>query len=185
MKKILPILLCITVIAGAFVGCSGDKKDEKTTATTTTAVTAITTDNAKIKEADAINLIESYSDKELGLTKDVRKECSFMVASDGEAVKYNGKEDNYIKVVAVIKNKHEDEKTKKVTFTFDYKGEYYIRFDGKQILMKDLSAEQDKEVYKELEVKAVPTTTTISDEEAKKIQEEHSKQAAKTTTKKK
>lgn len=181
MKKILPIILCITIIAGAFAACSGDKKDNKqTTGTTATTTTSITTDKAKIKEADAINLIESYSAKELGLTKELKEDCSFMVASDGEKVTYKGKDNYYIKVVAVIKHEKEDKETKKKTFTFDYKGEYYIRFDGKQILSKSV----DNDELTELEVKPVPTTTTESAEEHKEHEAEHEKEAAKATTKK-
>lgn len=182
MKKILPILLCIAVVIGAFAGCSGDKKDNKkdeTTAATAPTTTAITTDKAKIKEADAINLIESYTPEELGLSKKLKKECSFMVASDGEEVTYKKKKNNYIKVVAVIKHEKQDPKTKKTTFTFDYKGEYFIRFDGKQILSRN----PENDDFKELEVKPVPTTTTESAEEHEKHEEEHAKEAKATTKK--
>lgn len=158
MKKYLSIILCIVVILSAFVACSGkDKgKDNETDGTTTT--TALATDAAKIKEADAINLIQSYDAKELGLDKDVIKECSFMVASSGEHI--DEQKADYIKVIATIKQAHEDAETKEVTYTFDTKGEYYIRFDGKQILSKNVETGE----YTEMAVKEVPTTTTTQSE---------------------
>lgn len=91
----------------------------------------IVTEKAKIKDADAINYIESYSSKQLGLTEDDRAKCSFMVASDGEEI--DGKK--YIKIIAAIKNeqKGDDGKT---TYTFDTKGEYFISFNGDEVLKK-------------------------------------------------
>lgn len=161
MKKYISIILCITIIASAFVACSGkndkNKENEKVVATSQN-VTEITTDTAKIKAADAINLISSYSEKELGLTEKDKIHCSFMVASNGEYLKEQ--DAHYIKVIAVIKEPHEDPKTKETTYTFDYKGEYYIRYDGKQILAKA----PDSEEYKELKVKEVPTTEAHEDE---------------------
>lgn len=164
MKKYLSIILCIVVILSAFVACSGKDKGKDnetggtTTTTTTTTTTALATDAAKIKEADAINLIQSYDAKELGLDKDVIKECSFMVASSGEHI-YEQKAD-YIKVIATIKQAHKDAETKEITYTFDTKGEYYIRFDGKQILSKNVETGE----YTEMAVKKVPTTTTTQSE---------------------
>lgn len=125
-----------------------DKKDDENkeaTAVSGEIPTAITTDNAKITEADAINLIESYSAEELGLTEDKRKECKFMVASAGEKIEKN----YYVKVIATIATEHKNEETGKSTFTFDNQGEYYIRFDGKQILSKNM----DGDDYKELKIK--------------------------------
>lgn len=158
MKKILAILLAIVIVATAFVACSkNDSKDNETTTTT-----GITTDDAKIKEADAVNLMQSYSAKELGIDEKELKDCSFMVASSGE--KLEEQKAYYVKVIAVIKNAHEDPETKEITYTFDYKGEYYIRYDGKQILSKDVKTGE----FTEMKVKAVPTTsapTTHSQEE--------------------
>ncbi len=150
MKKYISIILCLTIIASAFVACSSKKEDG------TTTTTAIATDTAKIKEADAINLIESYSLDELGITKTEKKDCSFMVASSGEFIEEQNA--NYIKVIAAIKEAHENSETKEVTYTFDTKGEYYIRFDGKQILSKNVETGE----YTEMKVKKVPTTKPIS-----------------------
>ena len=88
--------------------------------------------NGKSKDADAINYIESYSSKQLGLTENDRAKCSFMVASDGEEI--NGK--SYIQVIAAIKKEHKSDNGQ-ATYTFDTKGEYYISFDGDEVLRKD------------------------------------------------
>lgn len=152
MKKIISVILCIVISCCVFSACSKDKEKETTTTqTTTTSIDSLTKD-AKIKESDAVNLIESYTDKELGLTAKQRKECSFMVAN--APVKIEKKQ--YIKVIAAIKKKHTDKKSGKVTYTFDYKGEYFIRFDGKEILSRDSESGE----YKKMKVKAVPTTTS-------------------------
>lgn len=158
MKKFLAIILSIVMIASIFVACSGKNADEGDPATTT----GITTDDAKIKEGDAVRLMESYTEEELGIEKGVKKDCSFMVASNGE--KLDDQKGYYVKVIAVIKQAHEDPETKEITYTFDYKGEYYIRYDGKQILSKDLETGE----LTEMKVKEVPTTeapTTHSQEE--------------------
>lgn len=153
MKKILPLLLCFAVIISAFVGCSS--KDNKNAETTTENISQLTTDEAKIKEADAINLIQSYTKEELGLTDEEMKSCSFMVASAG--VKEN--DVNCIKVIATIKQKHVDSDTGKETYTFDTKGEYYISYDGKKVFRKDISTG----AYTDMKVKAVPTTVSIDE----------------------
>lgn len=157
MKRYISIFLCLVIVASAFVACS--KSDSKENPTTTTEKsTEITTDDAKIKEADAVNLMMSYSAEELGLSEKDKKECSFMVASSGEYIEEQ--KANYVKVVAVIKEAHENPETKEITYTFDYKGEYFISYDGKQILQKDMKTEG----YKEMKVKDVPTTTTAQAE---------------------
>lgn len=149
MKKILSIILCVSILACVFVACSNSKNEKETT--TEQTVTEITTDSAVIKESDAIELIKSYSAKELGISEKDYKLCSFMVANAGAEV--NGK--YYIKVIATIPTKHDNEDGSE-SYTFDNKGEYYISYDGKQILQKDLSAEE--ETYNEMKVKPVPTT---------------------------
>lgn len=154
MKKYLSIILCITIIASAFVACSGKDKKDDTTTNDASTTTVITTDDAKIKEADAVNLMQSYSAKELGVSEKDLKKCSFMVASNGEHI--DEQNADYIKVIATIKEAHENSETKEVTYTFDTKGEYYIRFDGKQILSKNAETGE----YTEMQVKDVPTTTT-------------------------
>lgn len=156
MKKILTLLVCVAMVATAFVACSAKegKDNSKTTENTSKAVETTvkyTTDDAVIADSDAINLIRSYSPKELSLTKEEYNECSFLVAGSGELID----DAYYIKVVAAIKTAHED--NGETTYTFDNKGEYYISYDGKTMLKKDMKAEKDK--YDKMEVKEVPTTT--------------------------
>lgn len=126
-KKAISIILCafIIICSVAFASCS---KQESTTET----ASAVATEEAKIKDADAISYIESYSSKQLGLTENDRAKCSFMVASNGEEI--NGK--SYIQVIAAIKKEHKSEDGQ-ATYTFDTKGEYYISFNGDEVLRKD------------------------------------------------
>ena len=125
IQKAVAIILgaCTICSVLTFTACS--KQDA------TKEESVIVTEKAKIKDADAINYIESYSSKQLGLTDEEKKACSFMVASDGEEI--NGKK--YIKIIAAIKNeqKGDDGKT---TYTFDTKGEYFISFNGDEVLKK-------------------------------------------------
>ena len=165
MKKVLILFLCVSVLFAAFAACSKDKAgDHKDSSVYTTK--EITTDEAVIAENDAINLIKSYSAEELGLTKNEMKKCSFLVKSSG--VKYQ--KHYYINVIATIKTAHEDTtdaEGKKVTsYTFDNKGEYFIRYDGKEILAKNGDSE-----YRKLKVKAVPTTTLQKEQEKEKDEE--------------
>ena len=128
IQKAVAIILgaCTICSVLTFTACS--KQD-------TTKESVVATEKAKIKDADAINYIESYSSKQLGLTEDDRAKCSFMVASDGEEI--DGKK--YIKIIAAIKNeqKGNDGKT---TYTFDTKGEYFISFNGDEVLKKSGNA---------------------------------------------
>lgn len=126
-KKAMSIILCafIIICSVAFASCSKQESKAET-------ASAVATEKAKIKDADAINYIESYSSKQLGLTEDDRAKCSFMVASDGEEI--NGK--SYIQVIAAIKKEHKSDGGQ-ATYTFDTKGEYYISFDGDEVLRKD------------------------------------------------
>lgn len=126
-KKAISTILCafIIICSVAFASCSKQESKAET-------ASAVATEKAKIKDADAINYIESYSSKQLGLTEDDRAKCSFMVASDGEEI--NGK--SYIQVIAAIKKEHKSDDGQ-ATYTFDTKGEYYISFDGDEVLRKD------------------------------------------------
>ena len=126
-KKTISIILCafIIICSVAFASCSKQESKAET-------ASAVATEEAKIKDADAISYIESYSSKQLGLTEDDRAKCSFMVASDGEEI--NGK--SYIQVIAAIKKEHKSDGGQS-TYTFDTKGEYYISFNGDEVLRKD------------------------------------------------
>ncbi|MBR3150145.1 MAG: hypothetical protein IKF64_08240 [Eubacterium sp.] len=164
MKKVLICFICIICVVCALAACSKDSGNKEVAKTEAGTTQEIKTDEAKITESDAINLIKSYSNEELGLSEEDAKEVSFLVKKSG--MEYNKK--LYVNVIATIKTAHEDTTDKdgnKVTsYTFDNKGEYLISFDGKQILAKNGDSD-----YRELKVKAVPTTTAVAnaDETAK------------------
>ena len=142
MKKVLSVVLCVAMLVCVFAACSKNTEEETTYPTTE----VITTGAAVIKESEAIDLIKSYSAKELGIAADDYKQCSFMVGGSGVQIK----NDYYVKVIATIPMKHKNENGEE-SYTFDNKGEYYIRYDGKQILSKDMEADED--TYSELEIK--------------------------------
>ncbi|SJZ52199.1 hypothetical protein [Eubacterium coprostanoligenes] len=121
----------VAIILGAFTICSLLTFTACSKQDTTKEESVIVTEKAKIKDADAINYIESYSSKQLGLTDEEKKACSFMVASDGEEI--DGKK--YIKIIAAIKNEQKGNDGQ-VTYTFDTKGEYFISFNGDEVLKK-------------------------------------------------
>jgi hypothetical protein len=125
-----------------FVACS--KADDKNTTQSTTASVENATDKAKIKDSDAINFIKtSYTKKELGLDK-VKEKYDFMISQNG--VKIGKKQ--YVKVAANIMKKNDTtSKDGKQTYSLTPVGEYYISFDGDEVLMKDLKSGK----YKKLE----------------------------------
>lgn len=131
MKKIITLIICVSILSSIVV-LSACSKQADTTQTEQSTAVQVPTDEAKIKNADAVSYIESYSNKELGLSDDDRARCSFMVASDGEEI--NGKK--YVKVIAAIKHEHTDDNGKS-TFTLETKGEYFISFDSREVLKKN------------------------------------------------
>lgn len=142
MKKFLAVLLAAVTVACMFVACS--KADDKNTTQSTTASVENATDKAKIKDSDAINFIKtSYSKEELGLDK-VKEKYDFMISQNG--VKIGKKQ--YVKVAANIMKKNDTtSKDGKQTYSLTPVGEYYISFDGDEVLMKDLKSGK----YKKLE----------------------------------
>ncbi len=142
MKKFLAVLLAAVTVACMFVACS--KADDKNTTQSTTASVENATDKAKIKDSDAINFIKtSYTKKELGLDK-VKEKYDFMISQNG--VKIGKKQ--YVKVAANIMKKNDTtSKDGKQTYSLTPVGEYYISFDGDEVLMKDLKSGK----YKKLE----------------------------------
>lgn len=131
VKKLITLIICVSVLSSIVVLSACSKQTDTTQTEQSTAV-QVPTDEAKIKNADAVSYIESYSNKELGLSDDDRARCSFMVASDGEDI--NGKK--YVKVIAAIKHEHTDDNGKS-TFTLETKGEYFISFDSNEVLKKN------------------------------------------------
>lgn len=142
MKKFLAVLLAAVTVACMFVACS--KADDKNTTQSTTASVENATDKAKIKDSDAINFIKtSYTKKELGLDK-VKEKYDFMISQNG--VKIGKKQ--YVKVAANNMKKNDTtSKDGKQTYSLTPVGEYYISFDGDEVLMKDLKSGK----YKKLE----------------------------------
>ena len=135
MKKFLAVLLAAVTVACMFVACS--KADDKNTTQSTTASVENATDKAKIKDSDAINFIKtSYTKKELGLDK-VKEKYDFMISQNG--VKIGKKQ--YVNVAANIMKKNDTtSKDGKQTYSLTPVGEYYISFDGDEVLMKDLKS---------------------------------------------
>lgn len=135
MKKFLAVLLAAVTVACMFVACS--KADDKNTTQSTTASVENATDKAKIKDSDAINFIKtSYTKKELGLDK-VKEKYDFMISQNG--VKIGKKQ--YVKVAANIMKKNDTtSKDGKQTYSLTPVGEYYISFDGDEVLMKDFKS---------------------------------------------
>lgn len=142
MKKFLAVLLAAVTVACMFVACS--KADDKNTTQSTTASVENATDKAKIKDSDAINFIKtSYTKEELGLDK-VKEKYDFMISQNG--IKIGKKQ--YVKVAANIMKKNDtSSKDGKQTYSLTPVGEYYISFNGDEVLMKDLKSGK----YKKLE----------------------------------
>ena len=135
MKKFLAVLLAAVTVACMFAACS--KADDKNTTQSTTASVENATDKAKIKDSDAINFIKtSYTKEELGLDK-VKEKYDFMISQNG--VKIGKKQ--YVKVAANIMKKNDTtSKDGKQTYSLTPVGEYYISFDGDEVLMKDFKS---------------------------------------------
>ena len=154
MKKTLVILLSIVLIFALFAACKKQTKDQPTTIPSETVqhVVETTTDLAKIKSGDAVDYIKSYSAKELSLTDKEKKECSFLTNNSGIKIK----DDYYVSVIAAYPNSKKGEDGKTYT-TFDHRGEYFIRYDGKQVLKKNMK-NKEKDEYTELKVKEFKPT---------------------------
>lgn len=160
MKKLLAVLLAVITVCCVFVACSkADDKKETTTKSESTSFTVQNpTDKAKIKDKDAIDFIKNaYTPEELGLDK-VKEKYSFMISSSGE--KIDKKE--YVKVAAnVMKKNSEKNADGKETYSLTPVGEYYISFDGQDVLMKDLkSGEYKKLENRYMDYKSKSETTT-------------------------
>lgn len=142
MKKFLAVLLAAVTVACMFVACS--KADDKNTTQSTTASVENATDKAKIKDSDAINFIKTaYTKEELGLDK-VKEKYDFMISQNGVTIDKK----QYVKVAANIMKKNDTtSKDGKQTYSLTPVGEYYISFDGDEVLMKDLKSGK----YKKLE----------------------------------
>lgn len=124
MKRILLLLLCAGVMFGVFSACAKSGGED---CTAVSDGTEVSTDEAQIKDNEAIDLVKSFSNDELGLDDETAGKCSFLVQKNGEVI--DG--ENYVKVIAAEKKEADDG-----TYTFDIKGEYYISFNGDTVLKK-------------------------------------------------
>lgn len=178
MKKVLAIVLSVFMVSSVFVACSKGNDDKKTTTTAPAPITqeaatkTIETQKAVIKESDAINFIRaSYTDEELGLA-DVEKDYSLMVSSSG--VDIDGTK--YIKVAANVMSKSDvTTEDGKPTYNFEAVGEYYISFDGKTVMMKDMKTGKYKKLENRYDAYKAKGDTAKSEKETTK------KDAEKTT----
>lgn len=109
----------LLVFSFVFAGCS-----EK--------VNEITTDNAVIKEDEAVDLIKSYSTAELGLSSDWSDYNFAGYNNSGVKVEDSSHDGYYVEVR--IGNKIENDDG---TLDFDIVGHYLISYDGKTILKYD------------------------------------------------
>ena len=157
MKKLVAILVSLLIAVTVFAACSKQEDTADHGNETEAQVhdeTVITTDAAVIKNLNAISYIKQYSAEELSLSQEDYDNCSFMVAGEG----YEIEGDYYVKVAVVNKISNTDESGKE-TFTFDSKGEYFIRYDGKRVLKKDMTSAEPK--YDDMEVKEITEDMTV------------------------
>lgn len=159
MKKLLAVLLAVITVCCVFVACTKADDKETTTKSESTSFTVQNpTDKAKIKDKDAIDFIKNaYTPEELGLDK-VKEKYSFMISSNGEKI---GKKE-YVKVAANVMKKNSEKNAEgKETYSLTPVGEYYISFDGQEVLMKDLKSGEYKKLenrYKDYKSKSETTT---------------------------
>ena len=139
MKKLLAVLLTFVVICSVLVACSKSENEKAKPI----ATEGIVTEEAKIKESNAINFIESqYTKEELGLDG-IDNNYQFMIASTG--VEIDG--EKYVKVVANVPVKNDTTaKNGQQTYSMQTYGEYFISFDGKTVLMRDQETGETKEL---------------------------------------
>lgn len=144
--KIIAIaVISVAIVAFAFAGCS-DKENSETEISTKT----ITTESAVIKDSDAINLIKTYTAEELKLDGSL-DDYNIMVNNSGQ--KIDGK--YYIKVIASKVSEPDADGT----VTIDTYGQYFINYDGSEILIYN---EADDTYAPMAEVHEVPVTTTAA-----------------------
>lgn len=131
-KKLILIIVAVLavaalVICGIFFVKPNKTQGETITEKTTKVITGEeATEQAQVKQVDAIELIQSLSDKELGLKKE---KYSFMVAQQAYAIG----EMKYVQVIAAEKVENEDG-----SFQIIPHGKYYISFDGNTILRENM-----------------------------------------------
>ncbi len=162
MKKLFAVLFAVIIAVTVFAACSknAETDEDHGNVSETESASVVTTDTAVLSGSKAVDYIKLYTAEELSLSQEDYDNCSYMVASEGQSVEG----DYYVKVAVVNKIAHTDEAGNE-TYTFDSKGEYFIRYDGKRVLKKDMTSDEPK--YDELAVKEIPEdlTTTAAAED--------------------
>ena len=136
MKRILSLIISLVLICTVLAGCSAKDtdKDNGNDIQPTDNTAIVPTDDATVKDSNAIQYIESnFSREELGLDK-IGDDYKLMVSSNG--VKYDG--ERYVKVVAGVMSENEGVTTDdgKKTYSLNTVAEFLISFDGKTVLKK-------------------------------------------------
>lgn len=142
VKRIFAVVITVVVAVFAFVGCSNNTEDETTSSTT------ITTAPAVIKDSDAVDLIKTYTAEELQLNGSL-DDYKIMVNNSGHQI--DGK--YYIKVIA--SKVSEPDADGRVTI--DTYGQYFINYDGSEILIYN---ETDDTYTPVADVHEVPESAT-------------------------
>lgn len=137
MKKLLTVLLTFVVICSVLAACSNGEKAKPI------VTEGIVTEEAKIKESNAIDFIKTqYTEEELGLA-DIDQNYQFMIASTG--VEIDGK--YYVKVAANVPVENDTTaENGQQTYSMQTYGEYFISFDGETVLMRDQETGKTKKL---------------------------------------
>lgn len=142
-KIIAVSAVCIMLAAFAFAGCSDNQNSENESTLPT-----ITTEPAAIKDSDAVELIKTYTAEELKLDGSL-DDYKIMVNNSGHQI--DGK--YYIKVIA----SKVSEPDAQGSVTIDTYGQYFINYDGSEILIYN---EADDTYTPMADVHEVPESAT-------------------------
>lgn len=139
MKKYLSLLLAV-IIACSLAACSSNSDGEETTADTTVAAEdsiapqdeSTTEAITKAKANSAMEVIESYTNEELGIDVD-RDDEDFKFAVKDDTM--NGEKCYRVDAIYIVENKDK-------TVSFDTKGVFYVSGDLSKAYKKDLSTDK-------------------------------------------
>lgn len=158
MKKSIVSIIALILIFSVFVACASKTDNSKETTSEKTSVSEkvevegttkivknlVTTqiakepiEKAEISGYDATQLISSKDAKVLGL-KGSTKDYRFMLASEGKVIDNV----NYIEVLAMINGEENKDGSLNITTV----GDYFVSYDGKKILVRDLTTGEFSEL---------------------------------------